>query len=64
MSFAGPNDDGDGIALAQSVGAGTAYLASGNDCPAFLKPEGSCTFLVESYPLPGDPAYIAVNKEG
>lgn len=64
VSFAGPNDDGDGIALGQGVGAGTAFLASGNDCPAFPEPEAACTYLVESAPIEGDPCYIAVNKAG
>lgn len=64
VSFSGPNDDGGGIKLGQSVGAGTAFLASGNDCPAYPEPEAACRYFVESSPIDGDPAYIAVNKSG
>jgi fumarate reductase flavoprotein subunit len=65
VSFASPTDDGDGIKLAQSVGADTSYLYSLNDCSAHNDPPGACTYLVESARpmIAGEPPFIAVNAE-
>lgn len=64
VSFARDTDNGDGLRLAESVGAAIGYTNSGNDAPAYADPKGACTFLIESAPVAGDPAYIAVNKQG
>ena len=63
VSFARNTDNGDGLKLAESVGAAVSYTNSGNDAPAYADPVGACTYLIESSPVEGDPAYIAVNKQ-
>ena len=64
VSYACNTDDGDGIALGQSIGAGVAFLDSGNDVPCYLEPPVACSYFVESSSAGNKPAYIAVNKKG
>jgi succinate dehydrogenase/fumarate reductase flavoprotein subunit len=63
VSFASKTDDGDGIHLGESVGAGVSYLNSGNDASAYFDPPGACVYLIESFPVPNDPPFIAVNNK-
>ena len=64
VSIAGVTDDGDGIALGQSIGAGVAFLDSGNDVPCYPGIKNACPYFVESTSAGDKPAYIGVNKNG
>jgi fumarate reductase flavoprotein subunit len=64
LSIAGSWDDGDGLKLGASVGAGIGYFGLMNS-PDYTDPLTKCTFLLSgSTPMVGTPPYITINEQG
>jgi succinate dehydrogenase/fumarate reductase flavoprotein subunit len=62
--FTTPTDTGDGIRMAQRVGAGMAYVDGLLDVPTWKNPQVPNSFLISCEFLPGQPPFLVVNKEG
>ena len=65
VAFTCLTDDGDGLKMAQSAGAGTAFPDAIDGVPSWKNPEVPNSFTISpQYTLVDNPAYIIVNLDG